>query len=121
MASKLSAAKLKYLKNPSSDKLETMDKATATRCRRVRGVPGWSFRSGAPPSTQPMLGNHQSAKVVHRRRSQQEKNKQRIRPPVEQIAHEGEEKVLGAARYRVVEQQSGREKIEQEEVRAKNH
>ena len=65
--------------------------------------------------------DHQARDVVDERGEQEQEREQRVRPAVEDEAQDRQDQVLRPPRNGVVQQQSDREEVEEEEIRAEDH
>ena len=89
--------------------------------RHVSGRSGRAAGSGGDHCARPAERDHQPGDVVDERREQEQEREQRIRPAVEDEAHERQHQVLRAPRHGVIEQQRDRKEVEEEEKRAEDH
>ena len=84
-------------------------------------------RRDLPPTGQPRepdrpaAGKRQAAHIVDRRGREQQHDEERIRPPVEQIAEQGQRQVPDAIRQSVVDDQGDWQEAEEEDMRAEDH
>ena len=85
------------------------------------GTAGLETLNRARPGARSTQRDHQPRDVVDERREQEQEREQRIRPAVEDEAHERQHQVLRPPRNGVVQQQSDRKEVEEEKKRAEDH
>ncbi len=73
------------------------------------------------PGARSTESDHEARDVVDERREQQQEREQRVRPAVEDEADDRQDQMLRPPRNGVIQQQSDREEVEEEEIRAEDH
>ena len=77
---------------------------------------------GARRPCRPRVPEHHEARdVVDRCRDEHQRQKEGVRPPVEDVAEDGENQMLRSPRRSVIEQKGDGKKVEEEEIGAENH